>query len=390
MSEAPEDMEDRTTVFIVDDTLPNIDVLSKILESEGYTIAFAESGEEALEAIPEIHPDLILMDVMMPGIDGFETCKRLKEIEHVKDIPLIFVTAKNDVRDVLQALHVGGVDYITKPVRREEVLARVSTHVQQQRLIKQVAEAEKIANLGSVIAAIAHEINTPIGNGMSAATELQEQTHQVISHLNESKLGKKELKDYLDTAEKATRILCGNLERAGKLVKSFKNVSSKQGGEDLSKFKLKDYVEDVIMTIEPTLKTTKHKLSIEIPEDIELTSYAGALSQVIINLTMNSVTHAYSDPEQAGQLSIQVTDQDDKILITYKDDGDGVPDEHIDKILEPFFTTKRNQGGTGLGLYVVNKTITEMMQGKLKITSKKGEGTTFSLMLPKEVSQDGA
>lgn len=381
------DSLEQLTVFICDDTLPNIDVLSQILEEEGYRVSFAESGEEALEMIPELLPDLILMDVMMPGIDGYETCKRLKAMEEIKDIPLIFVTAKNDIEDVLHALHVGGVDYITKPVQREEVLARVKAHIQTRQLMKQIAEMDKEVSLARVVAGVAHEINTPIGNGISAASELQTQTEQVIAHLKENQLGKNELAKYLDTAHRATRIICSNLDRAGHLIKSFKSVSTSQMDEQKTHFNLKAHLADVLMTIEPSVKKTKHKIEVECPDDIELDSYPGGLSQVIINLVMNGIIHAF-DEQDEGLFQIKVEDRDQEVLIRFIDNGKGMPQEVVDKIFDPFFTTKRGQGGTGLGLHIVHTTVNQLLAGRIICKSKEGEGTIFSITLPKRIEDE--
>jgi len=384
MSENTSASVEKLTIFIVDDTLANIDVLSQILEEENFEIAFAESGEEALENIPKTMPDIILMDVMMPGIDGFETCKRLKENNDVKDIPLIFVTAKHEAQDILDALQAGAVDYIAKPVQREEVLIKINTHLQNKVLLHQLEESEKIANLGRVVATVAHEVNTPIGNAITAASEFSEMTSTIKKHLDEKSLGKKELSVYIETAAKAANIITSNLERAGTLISSFKSVSSKQSTEDKQSFNLNKYLHDIVVTMEPTLKKAKAKLEIDCDEDITLVSFPGSLSNIIINFINNALIHAFPDNHD-GLMRIVATTQGDSVKIEFHDNGQGIEEKVVKKIFEPFFTTKLTEGGTGLGLHVVYTTVKDVLSGSVTCKSKVGEGTVFTIILPKEV-----
>ena len=189
------------------------------------------------------------------------------------------------------------------------------------------------------------------------------------------------LNSYLKTAQQSSNLLVQNLNRAGELVNSFKQVAVDQTNLELRNFRVKEYIEGVLLNLAPQLKHSTHEIIVSAAEDITMNSYAGSLAQVVTNLVMNSLIHAYPE-EKKGQLHFEIIAENKNIKIIYSDDGCGIPEENLSKVFEPFFTTKRNQGGTGLGLHIVYNLITHKLQGSVDVDSQVGKGTKFTFVLP--------
>ncbi len=173
-----------------------------------------------------------------------------------------------------------------------------------------------------------------------------------------------------------------NLNRASDLIQSFKQVAVDSSHLEKREFAIKPYIEEISNTLTPKFKNTALTLTVEGENDIEVESYPGAIAQIVTNLAINSLTHAYQ-PGEKGQLCFQITQEQDKVTIQYSDDGCGIPPENLNKIFEPFFTTARNQGGTGLGLHIVYNLVTQKLQGKIDVKSGVNLGTIFIIALPK-------
>jgi predicted ATPase/signal transduction histidine kinase/tRNA A-37 threonylcarbamoyl transferase component Bud32 len=244
----------------------------------------------------------------------------------------------------------------------------------------QLIESEKMAALGSLVAGVAHEINTPVGIGVTAASTLENETQTLLAAYKTG-LKRSDLKTYIKTAMQCSQLILSNLERAAKLVHSFKQVAVDQTSLEKRAFTVKNYLEATLRSLAPHLKPTKHTIQIIGDEEITLNSYPGAFSQIATNLVMNSISHAYKAGE-VGQLSFKMTDKNERILIEYSDDGCGIPEEHLPKIFEPFFTTARYQGGTGLGLHIVYNLVTQKLDGTIRCESQVGKGTKFIIDLP--------
>ena len=399
---------DTANILIVDDNATNLGVIADYLEEYGFDVMAVRDGQEALELVRYAPVDLILLDVMMPGIDGFETCRRLKADLKTKDIPVIFMTALTSVDDKVKGFEMGAVDYITKPIQQAEVLARITTHLRLQNLTKslqmqttalqqineeltqtlkdlqatqkQLIESEKMAALGNLVAGVAHEINTPLGVGVTAASTLEQETEFFVQS---SKTGLKRavLKDYIHTARQSSKLILNNLTRAAELIHSFKQVAVDQSTLEKRSFQLNTYLKAILSSLGPQL--SKHKVEIKGKEIIQLNSYPGAFSQVITNLVMNSLTHAY-EKGQIGHICFEYRQQEKHVILTYTDDGCGIPPEHLDRIFEPFFTTARHKGGTGLGLHIVYNLVIQKLGGMICCDSQVGLGTKFVLNLPLE------
>jgi len=249
----------------------------------------------------------------------------------------------------------------------------------------QLVEAEKMASLGSLVAGVAHEINTPIGIGLMSSSALKRRTDNIITALTQNKLKKSALSRYFDDVSEGNDAIIRNLERAAELVKSFKQVSVDQSSSEKRVFCIKPYIDDILISLKPQIKETAHSICAQGDAEIEIHSYPGALSQIITNLVMNSLTHAYQAGEQ-GHLSLDIKRADDSIIITYEDDGRGIPEAAQQKIFDPFFTTNRAQGNTGLGLHITYNLVTQKLQGTIQVDSIQDKGTKFIITLPKDLA----
>lgn len=243
----------------------------------------------------------------------------------------------------------------------------------------QLVEAEKMSSLGNLVAGVAHEVNTPVGIGVTTASFLKDKTDSFIELFNQNQLKKKELKDYIQTVLEASKILQLNLNKASDLIKSFKQVSVDQHDEQKREFDLKVYLDEVMLSLKPQIPNNV-RINIDCPNDLVLNSYAGVYSQILTNLVMNSLTHAFDS--DGGEIHLSVTQADDQTLrLHYQDNGKGMPQEVADKIFEPFFTTKRGSGGTGLGMHLVYNLISQRLQGSIQCTSEPGKGTEFEILV---------
>jgi len=246
---------------------------------------------------------------------------------------------------------------------------------------KQLIESEKMASLGELVAGVAHEINTPVGVGVTAASFLQDETKAINTKYLVNKMTKEDFDAFLTCSLQTTAMILSNLQRATELVQSFKQVAVDQTAEDRRRFLVRPYIEEVLVTLHPRLKKTPHTIEVIGDNLFEIDSYPGAFSQIITNLVMNSVIHAFDDGE-AGKITIELKSDDDQMVLIYTDNGRGVEEENLAKIFAPFFTTKRGYGGTGLGMHIVYNLITQKLKGIIECRSELGEGVQFTLTIP--------
>lgn len=261
----------------------------------------------------------------------------------------------------------------------EQTLADLS--LMQTKLV----EVEKMAALGGLVAGIAHEINTPVGTSITLASTLRDETQLLMTLVESGCLKKSLLNHYLDVANEVSSLILSNLNRAGELVHSFKQVAVDQSNSEKRIFKVKEYIEEIMISISPQFKHNLHNVSITGDDSISIDSYPGALAQVITNFVNNSVLHAYL-PNTSGNIHIHIQQQGDRTIIQYKDDGFGIDPQIFNKIFEPFFTTARDRGGTGLGLNVTYNLVTQKLQGSIDCESEIGKGTLFTVNLPNSIS----
>ncbi len=245
----------------------------------------------------------------------------------------------------------------------------------------QLVEAEKMAALGGLVAGVAHEINTPVGVGVTAASLLEDKTRAFRGLFQSGQMKRSDLEKYLDTASQSSSMILKNLQRAAELIQSFKQVAVDQSSEERRSFAVKPYLEEVLLSLHPKLKRTQLTTEIQADENLTLDGYPGVFAQIVTNLVMNSLIHAY-EPGQVGQLSFDLKQKNGRFIFEYADDGRGIPKENLNKIFDPFFTTKRGQGGSGLGLHIIYNLVTQKLGGTIRCESEVGKGTRFVIETP--------
>ncbi len=244
-----------------------------------------------------------------------------------------------------------------------------------------LVQSEKMAALGGLVAGIAHEINTPLGIGVTAATFLKDKTERYVRRFTQGDLSESDVKKYADTAIEASAIIHTNLNRAAELINSFKNVAVDQTHEERRVFLLKAYIEDILNSLRPKLKKTSHVVKVDCPDHLKINSYPGVLSQIVTNLVMNSLLHGFENMA-AGEMRFVIREEGPVLILQYSDNGCGMDPATLNKMFDPFFTTKRNQGGTGLGMHILYNLVTQSLKGRIRVVSAPNEGVEFDIRFP--------
>lgn len=245
----------------------------------------------------------------------------------------------------------------------------------------QIVETEKMASLGQMVAGVAHEVNTPIGLGVTASTLMQDKLADIQKAFDEKKLTSSQLSRFLSESKENLGIIYRNLERAASLIRSFKQVAVDQSNENRRQFNMLQLINEVLLSLRPNLKKTQHQVLLNCDQYLEIDSKPGPINQILINLIMNSLIHAFEQIEH-GTINIEVQLDKDRCLLRYRDNGVGVP-EHIKKrIFDPFVTTKRGEGGSGLGMHLVYNLVTQALNGKITLESTLGSGVDILIDFP--------
>jgi signal transduction histidine kinase len=386
---------EKQTILIVDDEELNRKLLRAQLSMLGFTVWEAASGSEALERAKE-KPDLILLDVMMPKMDGFEVCRRLKESEATCGIPVIYLSALKNSQDKVRGLALGGVDYISKPYDGPELLARVKTHLtirrQEQELSRyakelenmveqrtqQLIHADRLATIGTFAAAIMHEINGPLAY-ISGNAELLKLFWGKAGPFLERFSGEDPtgaIGKGIPTVDGFIKWIVEGVSRIAETVKTLKTYARKDEG-DMEPCFLADPVSDAVRLIE---YKCKHGVSIEvsIPPGLRISCNRRKISQIFINLFANAID---AMPNQTGLIRVDAVPVNGRVNIKVKDNGSGIPDTISETIFDPFVTTKGEAKGTGLGLYIV-RSIIEEHGGNISLAPPDGTGADFRIELP--------
>ena len=252
---------------------------------------------------------------------------------------------------------------------------------------EQLVESEKLASLGSLVAGVSHEINTPVGICVTAASYLSSQTSDLRQRFDADELDPDGLYRYLDEVAEAGEILQTNLRRAADLIRSFKQVAVDRSSNLKRTFNLADFIHELLASMRPQFRRSRLQIDVQCDPEIEMSSVPGALSQVLTNLLQNAQIHAF-DEDQAGCIEIHCDAADGRVRLAFSDNGRGMDAVQLKQIFDPFYTTRRGHGGTGLGLSVAYNLVTQALCGEIRVSSEPGQGTRFELDLPQEVPDD--
>ncbi len=376
-------------ILVVDDTTENLKLLSPILSENGYNVRLSPSGDLALRSVAVKLPDIILLDIRMPEMDGFELCEKLKSDEKSKDIPVIFVSAMDDVRDKVRAFKAGAVDYITKPFESEEILVRISTHITMRRLqndlksqnIKlkllmqkqkeqehMMIEQSKMAAMGEMISAIAHQWRQPL-NTLGLYIQDLELAYET-DDINETYVHK-----LVSNSMRQINYMSATIDDFRSFFTPNKNKVM---------FSVTEQINKTVELLYPQLKV--HNIGIEL-RDVYcmIFGYSNEFKQVVLNIVNNSkdaiILRQKNDSQLRGSIQIIGEKTDLEYKITFRDNGGGIDEKYMDKIFEPYFSTKFPTSGTGIGLYMVKEIISRHYNGSVSVKNIK-DGAEFVITIP--------
>jgi two-component system NtrC family sensor kinase len=428
------------TILVIDDSPTNLQVLHATLVNAGYEVIVEMDGNSGIEQVKNNPPDLILLDVMMPGIDGFETCQKLQANPSTKEIPIIFITALSDSVEKVKGLSLGAVDYITKPFNQKEVIARIKLHLkmrqlnleldeQKQQLEQRVKErnaelyqaleelkktqlqlvqSEKISFLGQLITGVSHEVNNPVGfistNLYHASNYIQDLINLVKLYQQkfptpgfeiEDNINAMDLEHVMEDLPKVLSSMKLGTERIQGIMQSLRNFS-RLDGEEKKAVDIHEGLETSLMILQHRLKALPKRPAINIIKEYgnlpKIKCYPVQLNQVFMNLLSNAID-AIEEPikdidtfftasHTVGLIRICTTIDKKQVTIQISDNGMGISESVQSQIFQPFFTTKPEGKGSGLGLSISNQIITEKHGGTLQCISSVGNGTEFVIQIP--------
>lgn len=245
----------------------------------------------------------------------------------------------------------------------------------------QLLESERMATLGGLVAGITHDVNTPIGVSVTAASFLEDRLNKLQKQFEDKTLTAGQMESFLDESHQTTSLLMKNLQRACELIESFKQISVDQTSEAERKFNLGEYIDEVMQSLKPSFKHTTHKFNIECPDDLVIRCAPGVIAQIITNMVMNSLIHGF-DGVHNGRVSLSVSVDGDDVIMDYRDNGKGLTEAQLDKLFDAFFTTRRSEGGSGLGTHIMYNLVTQALNGTITPTSAPGKGLSYHIRFP--------
>lgn len=350
----------RAHVLVAEDNADLRRFLEELL-SPYYSVKTASDGKEALDSIQMSPPDLVVADVMMPEMSGIELCQKLKRDVRLQTLPVILLTARSGLDETLEGFGHGADDYVAKPFRPRELLMRIAVHLKIRRLSAQVANAARLAAVGTLAAGVAHEVKNPlsaIGNGLGALRRRTDLSPQFTEEI---------LKVCLECVERISSILNALTEHA-----------RPADGEELSLFDVSAGLESTLRLLSESIRNKQLVVTKEFHTHRPIAARPRQLNQVFLNLLDNAIRAS----PIGGHLFLTLTETDrDTISLVVRDEGTGIPLDEQDRIFDPFFTTREPGEGTGLGLYLSRK-ILESHEGSLRVASRPGQGASFLLELP--------
>lgn len=423
-------------VLVVDDEPKNLQILGNLLREGQFRVAIASDGIQALDFIKKKHPALIMLDIMMPKMDGFEVCRQLKEDVKTRGIPILFITALTDTKTKLKGFALGGEDYITKPFSRSEVLARVKVFIERNQALEELKKSkaeleslnlgledmvikrtnriqqlhaslitkEKMASIGQLAAGIAHELNNPINfvytnfitlqENMTDILEIMESYRKLIGELDLpekmthklEKIFEKEADAHLDFVLKDLKNLFSEtregFDRVSWIINSMRNFSRVDQAGDKSEFNINKGIQDTLV-----IARNEYKYHCDITKNFgeikEIQCIPQQLNEVFLNLIVNAAQSIKAQKRNGnGNITIKTYMDNADVCCEISDDGPGVSEENVSRIFEPFFTTKDIGKGTGLGLSISYDIIVDKHGGELTVGPGEMGGAKFMIRLP--------
>lgn len=413
-------------ILVVDDTPDNVRLLAAILTELGYEVRKALNGPRAIAAVQAALPDLILLDITMPEMNGYQVCEHLKADVKTRDVPVIFISALDDVIDKQKAFDVGGADYIVKPFQGAEVILRIENQLKLRSLQASLAEKnqalersllelktaqlqliqnEKMTAMGQLVAGIAHEINNPInfvsGNlkyaeqylkSLLELVNLYQQEYQNHSAIIQEKIEEIDLNFLSHDAAKVMDAMCRGADRIQQIVISLRNFSRHDEAE-MKQADIHSGIDSTLVMLQHRLEATKYRPTIEVIKEYAplppVTCYVSQLNQVFLHILNNAIDALTPESEQQTTSSpiprIGIVTEligTDRIRIRIADNGPGISEAIRSRLFDPFFTTKPVGAGTGLGLSISYQIIVHQHSGSLACTSDLGSGAEFTIEIP--------
>ncbi|WDE06117.1 hybrid sensor histidine kinase/response regulator [Thalassomonas viridans] len=401
------------TILLVDDD-PHILNLLDLILSQHYRVICANNGQEALNLVinhsqgQDIH--LVLTDQRMPEMSGTELLEQVRG--QLPKAKRILMTAYQDISVVMAAINELDVyQVILKPFEQNELLLKVRRALecfvaerQQEKLIDDLYAAnqalalsqsnlhqmlqrqsntEMLASLGSLVADMSYEIDTPIGLSITTASSLEDKTQELMLRAKEMNLSKDFMSQYQALAYESCRLISRNLEKAVDMLHAFKEFSIDLTANERRHFNLKQYIDDILLTLMPRLKHSKHSIAINCPDNIVLVSYPGAITKIITSLVSYALNNSYTG-NMVGNMVLDINREDHKVILIFRDNGKFVEQETLDAFFLPLYGSENIPSHKWLGLNAVNRIINETLNGSLDCESSLEHGTKFTITLPIE------
>ena len=296
-----------------------------------------------------------------------------------KNIPKKYLDRTDEMGKICNAFQI-----MIEAFRNENILLEDKIKLKNEELKIQydyIFKTEKMASLGNIVAGVAHEINTPLGIGVSIASHIESINAESLEKIRNGTMTKEDLIKFMKDVSESVDLLGSNLRRGANLVKNFKKVAVNQNNEEKEMFNLKENIESIIVSLRGEYKKKNHRIGLYCDGNLNIWSYPGLFSQIFTNLIMNSIFHGFQNTRE-GFIKIDCRIDNDKLMISYEDNGQGISPENMEKIYEPFFTTKRSEGSSGLGMNIIFNIITQNLDGKIEGYSQLGKYTKFEIEIP--------
>jgi signal transduction histidine kinase len=395
-------------ILIVDDTLASLKLMADTLKAEDYEVYATDNGALALGAARARQPELILCDLRMPGMDGLEVCRRLKAEPATRDIPLMFISAAHQADEKVAGFAAGAVDFVSKPFQRDELLARVRTHLELARLRRQLAQQveQRTAELASALRELEF-LNQQLEDRVIERTQGLERAHLKLRSTAQQLAQAERMASLMAMVRGMTRdmaapvdvslalvrqmaevparpldavALLAQLTRAQHLLDEFRQLSAQPSAEARSQFALSALVGEVLASQLPLFQSSRHQVQLHIAADLQLDSYPRALAQVLSNLLSNALTHAFAAGGDGVIVISAAPLAPDALELSVADNGCGIHAEHLPHVFEPLFSGSAD--GRGMGLALAYAIVTDVLGGAISAASPPAGGARFRLQLP--------